>query len=360
MLNRIVRLIVAVVCVMVASSAMLWGQTQPARPDARSLTGTDNVKAFITSRIQKNWTPPKTPWGHPDISGVFTNKDEANTPFERPDEWAGRTMSDITPAELAEAVGRRQEGALERRAPRVVPIHWFDNLAAMNARPWMVIDPPEGKVPARVTGVPPEPAMIDLQNAPELVGQEAVDAVDALLDRRPKDVPANRSWSDRCIVFGGLWRTPSLYGNSYQIIQTPDYVVVRYEMVHEARMIPLDGRPLPNEAIHQYFGTSRGWFEGNTLVVETTNIHEGIEHRGVSAKNLRLVERFTRVAPDKVDWSMTIDDPTVYTRPWTFSLPLTEDNTQLIFEYACHEGNFGMANLLTAGRLLDEKQAEGR
>ena len=241
-----------------------------------------------------------------------------------------------------------------------MPIHWFDNLAAVNGRPWMVIDPPEGKIPARVPGAPPEQLEIDLQNAPALVGQAQVDAADALQDNNSKDEPANRTWSDRCIVFGGLWRTPGLYGNSYQIIQTPDYVVLRYEMVHEARMIPLDGRPLPNQAIQPYFGTSRGWWEGNTLVVETTNINERLRHRGVSTKNLRLVERFTRLGPDKVDWSMTIDDPTVYTRPWTFSLPLTEDNSQLIHEYACHEGNFGMANLLTAGRLLDRRQAEGR
>ena len=360
MLNRVVQLIVATVCAGVASSVVVGGQAQPARPDARSLSGSDTVKAFIASRVQKNWTPPKTPWGDPDLSGVFTNKDEANTPLERPEEWAGRTMGDITAAELAEAIGRRQEGALQRGSPRVVPIHWFDNLAAQNLRPWFVIDPPEGKVPARVAGAPPEPPIIDLQNAPDLVGQAAVDAVDALQDNNPKDAPANRTWSDRCIIVGGLWMMPAIYGNSYQILQTPDYVVMRQEMVHEARIIPLDGRPLPHQAIRPYIGTSRGWWEGNTLVVETTNINEKLQHRGASAKDLRLVERFTRIAPDRVERSMTIDDPTVYTRPWTYSIPMTEDDTQLIHEYACHEGNYGMANLLTAGRLLDDRQAQGR
>src|SRR5688572_24924018 len=202
--TRIIRGAAALLTV-VASAATIAGQS--ARPDAASLSGTDSVKTFIASRVQKNWTPPRTPWGDPDISGVFTTKDEANTPFERPEEWAGRKITDITPQELVEAVGRRQEGALTRGAPRVVPIHWFDNLAAMNSRPWFVIDPPEGKIPPRVAGAAPEPPIVNLQAPPELVGQEAVDAVDALLDRNTKDAPQNRTWSDRCIVFpstGGI------------------------------------------------------------------------------------------------------------------------------------------------------------
>jgi hypothetical protein len=361
LLTRGVRLFTAA-WLMAASSAVLVGQSAPARPDARTLQGVDNVKAFIATHVQKNWTPPKTPWGDPDISGVFTRKDEANTPFERPDEWAGRRIDDIKPAELAEAIIRRQEGALERGSPRVVPIHWFDNLAAQNKRPWFVIDPPEGKMPARVAGAPPEPPTQNFQSTVQLT-QAQVDAADALQDNNPKDIPANRSFGDRCIVFGGgLWQLPIIYGNSYQILQTPDHVILRYEMVHEARMIPLDGRARPTGVVQPYFGVSRGWWEGNTLVVETTNIHENLRHRAASAKNLRMVERFTRISPTQVEWTVTIDDPTVYTRPWTYSIPMTEDNSQLIFEYACHEGNFGMANLLTAGRLLDQKQkqAEGR
>ena len=361
MRNHVIRRLAVAVAAVMVSSVAIWGQTGATRPDALSLAGADNIKAFIASRVQKNWTPTKTPWGDPDVSGVFTTKDEANTPFERSDEWAGRKMDDITGTEFAEAVARRQEGALQRGSPRVVPIHWFDNLAARNSRPWFVVDPVEGKIPARVASAPPEPTIVDLQAPPDLVGQAAVDAVDALRDRNPKDVPANRTWSDRCIVFaGGLWQLPIIYGNSYQILQTPDYVVMRYEMVHEARMIPLDGRPHPNGTIRSYFGDSRGRWEGNTLVVETTNIHEALKHRGVSAKNLRLVERFTRIAPDRVEWTVTIDDPTVYTRPWTYSVPMTEDDQQIIYEYACHEGNYGMANLLTAGRLLDRQQQEGR
>ena len=359
-LIRIRRPLVAAVGLIAMSSAVLGGQTAPARPAADSLSGTDTVKAFIAARVQKDWTPPKMPWGDPDISGVFTRKDEANTPFERPDEWAGRTMDDITSAEFDKAVEARLVEALER-APRGVPIHWFDNLAAKNKRPWFVIDPPEGKIPARVTGAPPDTQSIRARARREIIGVEGGLIADTLgRDNAPKDVPANRTWSDRCIVFGGLWMLPIIYGNSYQILQTPDYVVLRYEMIHEARMIALDDRPLPNGAINPYFGVSRGRWDGDTLVVETTNIHEGMEHRGASAKNLRLIERFTRTSAGQVDWSMTIDDPTVYTRPWTYSIPMTEDNSQLIFEYACHEGNYGMANLLTAGRLAEQKEKEGR
>jgi hypothetical protein len=267
---------------------------QTTRSDASGLPGTENVNAFIASRVQRNWMPPRTPWGDPDIQGVFTTRDEANTPFERPDEWAGRKMDDITPKEFAEAVVKRQQEAVER-APFAgggeaeqgvaiaVPIHWFDNLAAKNSR-------------------------------------------DSYIDR---------TLDDRCIIgLGSMWPTPTIYGNSYQIVQSKDYVILRCEMVHEARMIPLDGRPQPSGVITQYPGTSRARWDGNTPVVETSNFDSKMEYRNSSTNDLRLIER-----------------------PWTYSIPLTEDSTQLIHEYACHEGNFGMANLLTGGRLADEGRA---
>jgi hypothetical protein len=149
---------------------------------------------------------------------------------------------------------------------------------------------------------------------------------------------------------------PTLYGNSYQIVQTPDYVVFRREQLHDARVIPLTDKALPT--IPGWEGHSRGHWDGNTLVVETAHFDERVPFRGYTAKNLRIVERFTRTAPNKVEWSMTIDNPAVYTRPWTFSMPLTEDDTQMIHEYACHEGNYGMANLLSAARAAEKKAAE--
>ena len=155
---------------------------------------------------------------------------------------------------------------------------------------------------------------------------------------------------------------PIIYGNSYQILQTPDYVIMRYEMIHEARMIPLDGRPHVNSSIRSYFGNSRGKWDGNSLVVETTNFlpANGRGRRGVpyGLANLTLTERFTRIAPNKVEWTVTYDDPLTWTQPWTHSFPLTEDNSQLIFEYACHEGNYGMANLLSGGRLVEKNASD--
>jgi hypothetical protein len=310
------------------------------------------VTRFIASRTAKNWVAPKTPWGDPDIQGNFTTKDEANTPFERPQEWEGRRMEDITPAELEAAIVKRQEEALEF-APFfgggepedgvaiAVPIHWFDNLAAVNSRPWFVIDPPDGKVPSLPVSAP-------AGGAPR----------GSMGGRR--DTYTDRSLGDRCIAWGA-WRLPTIYGNSYQIVQTPDHVVLRQEQVHEARIVPLDGRSPLSPKIRSYLGDGRGHWEGNTLVVVTTNFHEQMSVRGfggrgggtIPAGKLRLIERFTRIAAGKVEWTMTFDDPSAWKQPWTFSLPMTEDDSQIIHEYACHEGNYGLANILSAGRAAE-------
>ena len=328
----------------VVSSGPVTGQTAAGSQD---LPGADAVKAFVAARIAPNFTSPKTPWGHPDLQGIFTTKDEANTPFERPDEWAGKRMEDITSQEFAEAIAQRQQEAVER-APFAgggepeegvaiaVPIHWFDNLAAQNSRPWFVVDPPDGKVPALAAG-----AAAHRSTQPDFSTPN-------------RDTYLARNLTDRCIGFA--FRMPSIYGNSYQIVQTPDHVVFRREQLHDARVIPLDNRPFPT--MRSFEGHSRGHFDGSTLVVETTNFDERVAYRGYSAKDLRVIERFTRIAPNKIEWSMTVVNPAVYARPWTFSYPLTEDNTQPIHEYACHEGNYGMANLLTAGRAADRNAGQ--
>jgi hypothetical protein len=330
-----------------ASGAALLGRPLP---DDRP------IKEFIARRTGKNWVPPRTPWGDPDIQGNFTTKDEANTPFERPAEWAGRSFDDIKPEELAAAIVKRQQEALEF-APFfgggepedgvaiAVPIHWFDNLQAQNSRPWFVIDPSDGKVPP-LTGE---------------VGARLPVPRGTMGGRR--DTYLDRSLGDRCIAWGA-WRLPTIYGNSYQIVQSKDHVVIRQEQVHEARIVPLGGRAPLGPAIRTYLGDARGHWDGNTLVVVTTNFHPDMALRGfggqrglMRAKNLRLIERFTRIASNKVEWTMTFDDPTSWTQPWTFSLPMTEDDTQIIHEYACHEGNYGLANILSAGRTADALEA---
>jgi hypothetical protein len=331
-----------------ASVATPGGQTPAGVPSAEA------VKAFIAARAAKNWVAPKTPWGDPDIQGNFTTKEEANTPLERPEKWAGRKIDDITPAELAADIVERQQRAVET-APFAgggepeegvaiaVPIHWFDNLASVNSRPWFVIDPPDGKIPPATVA---RPAAAPIPRDVRLRGGR-------------RDSYTDRSLGDRCIAFG-LWRLPAIYGNSYQIIQSRDHVVLRYEMIHEARVIPLHDRAPAAKGLNRYMGESRGHWEGNTLVVETRNINPQVGFRfggGGSARNQTLVERFTRIGPKKVEWTVTIDDPTTFTRPWTYSMPMTEDDTQLIYEYACHEGNYGLANLLNAGR-TEEKSGQ--
>ena len=151
---------------------------------------------------------------------------------------------------------------------------------------------------------------------------------------------------------------PAIYGNAYEIVQTPDSVAIRYEMIHETRVIPLDGRAHVSPAIRTYFGDARGRWEGNTLVVETTNFtnrtHFGYNNR-FNSEAYRLVERFTPVAPDRVQWEVTFNDPEVWTRPWTFTMPLMRDDSQQIFEYACHEGNRGLEHILKGARADDAK-----
>jgi hypothetical protein len=143
---------------------------------------------------------------------------------------------------------------------------------------------------------------------------------------------------------------PAIYGNSYQIVQAPGFVVIRYEMIHEARVIPLDGSAHLPATVRSYMGDARGRWEGDTLVVETTNIRDEIAYRGASAATLKLIERFTRIAPDKVRWSVTVDDPSTWTRPWAFAMQLTQDDNEQLVPYECHEGNYAMTNILSGAR----------
>ena len=350
-MSRMSRMSTAAAAALLGSIVSLAAQGQTVPASVSGVAGTENVKAFIASRIAKGFVPQRTPWGDPDLSGVFTTKDEANTPFERPDEWAGKRMEDITSQEFAEAIVKRHQAALdqapffgggevEEGVAIAVPIHWFDNLAAKNSRPWFLIDPSDGKIPP----VTPEAAS---QKAPRRLRGTAGGLRDSYTDR---------SLGDRCIG-GRIWRTPSIYGNSHEIVQTPDHVVFRYESQRASRMIRLHQPHLTSE-IRPLYGDSIGWWDGNTLVVETVNFPKRLAYRGYSATNMRLIERFTRIGPKTVEWSVTLDAPSIWTRPWTYSYPMTEDNTQPIFEYACHEGNYGLANILTAGQVVGNRGSE--
>jgi hypothetical protein len=209
---------------------------------------------------------------------------------------------------------------------------------------WFVVDPPDGKTPPLT---------------PEGRARQAARAeARKKSGRGPADSYTARSLFDRCIsrgVPGSMM--PAIYGNSYQIVQAPGYVVIRYEMTHEARIIPLDGSAHLPASMRGYTGDARGHWEGDTPVVETTNVRDEVAYRGANAATLKLIERFTRVAPDKVGWAVTIDDPSTWTRPWTFAMPLTMDDSEPLFEYACHEGNHAMANILSAARAEEKAGA---
>jgi hypothetical protein len=286
---------------------------------------------------------PRTPWGDPDLQGSYTNSDESLIPMERPDSLSGKSLSDVSAADLAKLNEQRNEDRIEADKQRWElrsPLHWFENHNPKNSRAWLVVDPPDGKIPPQTA---------------EAKARASARA-QARRGRGDADSYEDRSLYDRCITRGlpGSMM-PAIYGNSYEIVQGPGYVAIWYEMVNELRVIPLDGRPHVASSIRSYMGDGRGRFEGDTLVVETTNFTDRVPYRG-SSEHLKLTERFTQRSPGIVEWSVTFDDPHTWTRPWTFAMNLTKTN-EPPFEYACHEGNYAMRNILGIAR-QEEKAAE--
>src|SRR5262249_25347670 len=223
---------------------------------------------------------------------------------------------------------------------------WQDDLnLVQGSQAWLIVDPPDGKIPPQT---------------PEAIQRQAQRAqARRALGRGPADTWEDRSLYDRCITRGlpGSMM-PAIYGNSYQILQGPGYVAIQYEMVHELRIIPLDARPHAGPSMRSYMGDARGHWEGDTLVVETTNFREDGIYRNANPETLRVIERYTRTGPKTVKWAVTLDDPKTWTRPWTFSMPLTMDDSQPVLEYGCHEGNLGLRNILSAARAEEKKAAE--
>jgi hypothetical protein len=296
------------------------------------------------------YVPKKTAWGDPDIQGSYNNSDESSIPFERPQEFAGRTLDSFTPEELAKITDERQKQTIERNPTlsefpgATSPMHWFENYFAANSRAWLVSDPSDGKVPAQT----------------QEARQRAQAAQAARRGRGPADSWEDRSLYDRCITRGVPGSMmPAIYGNSYYIGQGPGFVTITYEMIHDTRVIPLDGRPHLPSSVRQYLGDARGHWDGNTLVVETTNFTDKVPYRG-SSQDLKLTERFTPIGPDTVEWSVTFDDKRTWDRPWTFAMNLTHDETQPPFEYACHEGNYGLRNVLSAARAEEREKEKGK
>jgi hypothetical protein len=332
MKRSVVTMRLAIVLVFVCASIQTAAQTQAAAPKKAPA---------------KAYTPSRTAWGDPDLAGVYTNKDENGIPVERPSEFAGKKLDDVDESEFTEIVKARNEASVAR-APGIGgaetgagPVHWYEHYDAKNSRPWLITDPADGRIPSTT----PEAA------------QRAAARAAARVGRGPADSYEDRSLYDQCITRGlpGSMM-PAIYGNSYQIHQSPGVVAIRYEMIHETRIIPLDERAHLGSKIQTYMGDARGHWDGSTLVVETTNFLPQAANRGASEK-LRVVERFKPVGPNRVEWSVTFDDAATWARPWTFAMNLTKDATQAPFEYACHEGNYGLHNILTAARAEERQDA---
>ena len=294
------------------------------------------------------WVGPRTPWGDPDLQGDYTNKYEQGTPFERPEEFAGRRIEDVEGEELAALIKERGVQVILNAPFSGDPLAgnfggapaFYDQYEAhKGSRPWFVVDPQDGRIPALT------------QQARQRQAERAAARRQARRGRGPSDSYLDHSLYDRCITRGlpGSMM-PTNYGNSYTIVQAPGVVAIRYEMIHETRIIPLDSGTSAGSGTRQYMGNARGRWEGDTLVVETTNFRPEIVYRDARPDTLRIIERFTRTAADKVEWSVTVDDPETWTRPWTYSMPLTMNSRERVMEYACHEGNRALANMLSAAR----------
>jgi hypothetical protein len=282
----------------------------------------------------------RTPWGDPDLQGNYTNLYEDGTPLERPDELAGRTLDQVKGEELARLKQAVQDRTINNfEGPIHAPNNWWQDALDLKrgSQAWLIVDPPDGKIPPMT---------------PEGQRRTALRAeARRASGRGPSDSFEDRSLYDRCITRGLPGSMiPAIYGNSYRIVQGPGYVAIQYEMIHETRVIPLETSPHVGKGIHLDMGDARGHWEDDTLVVVTTNFRERSAYRNANADTLKLTERFTRISPDKVRWSVTVDDPATWTRPWTFSMPLTRNDQEPIQQYECHEGNYGLKNILSAAR----------
>ena len=304
----------------------------------------------------KSWTPPRTPDGQPDLQGIWTNA--TLTPLERPAELAEKEF--LTPQEAEEYQRRvlarvdrdNRGGGAAADLGRAYGSVWWDADAKLVpvTRTSLIVDPPEGKLPPLTA------------EAQKRINGARVDR-----QQHPSDSAQDRPLMDRCLWWPAVGppMLPSFANNApyhtlisnYQFFQIPGYVVIRAEILHETRIIPLDGRPHLSPRIRQWMGDSRGRWEGNTLIVDTTNFTGKSQFRG-TGENFHLVERFTRTDPDTIVYEFTVDDPTTYTRPWSVRVPMIK-SPYPIFENACHEGNYGLRFVLEAAR-AEERAAAGQ
>jgi hypothetical protein len=313
--------------------------------------------AKAASTAAKTWAQPKTPWGDPDIQGTWTSDDCIGTPMNRPANMGDRLY--FTEQELAQRqsqIDKQRDTDLvdtvspEGRVGTGPPGHWGERARRPCKQTSLVVDPPNGQTPAYL---------------PDAKTREIPETA---LNNSPKaDSYTDFSYYIRCIsrgVVGSIY--PVVYGNGQEIVQGPGYISIMQEMVHEARIIPTDGRPHANSNIKSYMGDARGHWEGNTLVVETTNFLSGKTSptgngwgSPPTSDALRLVERYTQLGPNEMKYEVTIDDPKTYAKPFKVGFPLTQEPGYRNFEYACHEGNYAMFDSLSGAR-ADERKAAAK
>jgi hypothetical protein len=328
--------LIAVIAAVSATSISLRAQSSA----DRSRTAANATKATSAPAGRKS-APPRTPWGDPDLQGVWDYR--TITPLERPGNLAAREFltTEEAAALEARAAKRLDEPPDETVSANTVHApYWTDpgRKVLEDKRTSLIVEPADGRIP---------PLTPDAQKRAALrrsTGREGGRA----------DGPEDRSSLERCITWGlPTAILPGLYNNNIQIIQAPGYVAITHEMVHDTRIVPLDGRPRLGSGIRQWFGDSRGHWEGDTLIVETANFSDKTNYRG-SGASLHLVERFTRLSADTIGYQITVDDPTTWARSWTAAFPMRPSEGQ-IYEYACHEANVGLMDILEVAR--DEEKA---
>jgi hypothetical protein len=297
---------------------------------------------------KSGWTVPRTLDGQPDLQGFWTNT--TYVPLERPKDVA---KAFFTREEAAERIKRAAAAESEQTEPGTIPDVHYDftqfgldrsqGPLALNLRTSLIVDPPDGRIPA-------------------LTAEGQKQAAERAETRRRMggvtDTERNQPLSVRCIIMDriGPPMLAGAYNNNYQILQVPGYVMILVEMLHEVRIIPLDGRAQLPQTVRQWTGSSRGHWEGETLVVETTNFNGKNPFQG-SSENMRLIERFTRVDQKAIRYQFTVDDPSTWVRPWSADVPWAKTVGPL-FEHACHEGNYGLRNILAGARVEEKRAAE--
>jgi hypothetical protein len=335
------RSISTLALMLAASTALLSGQTP---------------STAAAARAQSRFTPPRTPWGDPDLQGIWPSTHMVGVPFERPDRFGNRrVLTDAEFKERQQAAAKQQEldvldFDLTRPPPEIValgdvgdgtspPPHWLER-GEPSRQSSLLIEPLNGKAPAMTA---------------EGQARQRL-AKTTYVQRTGFQRPDELGPYDRCISRGVVGSMlPVVYNNGNQIVQAPGFVVLRNEMIHETRIIPVDGRaPLP-QTLRSYMGDSRGRWDGDTLVVTTTNVNgqNGLQANGqlmLTSDAVTFVERFTRTSPDTLDYQVTVTDPRTWTEPMTIAFPLRRDPDYQLLEYACHEGNYSMRNTLSGSR----------